>query len=110
VKLNTLKACRRHKTLIIGDSHVRDLSEKIGNCLDNSFSITGITKPNADLEAITPPIYLKTENLAKKDLLIIYGRTKYISRNETSEGLHSLKGLHKGLLNECYLTWSPSQM
>jgi hypothetical protein len=39
VKLNTSKntvmaACRKHKILIIGDSHARGLSEKICNCLD----------------------------------------------------------------------------
>ena len=42
VKLSTAKktvtlACRRHKLLIIGDSHVRNLSEKISNCLDDSL-------------------------------------------------------------------------
>ena len=35
---NTVKsACKKHKILIIGDSHVRGLSEKISNCLDDSF-------------------------------------------------------------------------
>jgi hypothetical protein len=71
VKLNTSKntvmpACRREKILIIGDGHVRGLSEKISNCLDNTFTVTGITKPNADIEAVTSPVHLKTENLTKK--------------------------------------------
>ena len=35
---NTVKsACKKHKILIIGDSHVRGLSEKISNCLNDSF-------------------------------------------------------------------------
>jgi hypothetical protein len=72
VKLNTLKktvtsARRRHKILIIGDSHVRGLSEKVSNCLDDSFSVTGITKPNADIEVITSPLHLIIDN-HKKDL------------------------------------------
>ena len=85
-------ACRRHKIVIIGESHVRGLSEKISSCLDDSFSVTGITKPNADIEAITSPLHLKTDNLTKKDLIIFYGGTKEISRNETKKGLCSLKG------------------
>jgi hypothetical protein len=70
VKLNTSKktvtsACRRHKIAIIGDNHVTGLSEMISNCLDDSFSAIGTTKPNADIEAITSPLHLKTDNLRK---------------------------------------------
>jgi hypothetical protein len=104
MKLNTTKktvtsACRRHKILIIGDSHVRGLSEKISNCLDDSFSVTGITKPNADIEAITSPLHLKTEGLTKNDLIIFYGVTKDISRNETKKGLRSLMGFAQRTIN-----------
>jgi len=77
VKMNTSKktvtlACRRHKIVIIGDSPVRGLLEKISNCLDDSFSVIGITKSNADIEAITSPLHLLTNNLPKKDLIIIW--------------------------------------
>jgi hypothetical protein len=47
--------CNRQKLLVTGDSHVRGLSEKISNCLDDTFSVFGVTKPNADIEAITLP-------------------------------------------------------
>lgn len=47
------------------DSHVKDLSGKISNSLDDSFSVTGITKPNACTETVTFPLHLKTENLTK---------------------------------------------
>jgi len=83
--------CKRHKILVIGDSHVRGLSEKISNCLDDTFSVFGITKPNADLETITSPIHLKTGNLTKEDLIIFLGGTKDISRNEAKKGLRSLR-------------------
>jgi hypothetical protein len=82
VNLDTTKktvtsSCRRHKILIISDSHVRGLSEKISNCLDDSFSVTGITKPNADMEAVMSPLHLKTETLTKEDIIIFYGGTKW---------------------------------
>ena len=73
MKLNTSSACRRHKILIIGNNHIRGLSEKVSDCLDYSFGVTGIAKPNADMEASTSPLHLKTENLTKKDLIIFYG-------------------------------------
>jgi hypothetical protein len=48
--------------------------------------VTGITKPNADTETVTFPLHLITDNLTKKDLIIFYGGTKGIIRNETKKG------------------------
>jgi len=91
--------CKRHKILVIGDSHVRGLSEKISNCLDNSFSVFGITKPNADMETITSPIHLKMGNLTKEDLIIFLGGTNDISRNEAKKGLRSLRDFTQRTIN-----------
>jgi len=82
---------RRNKILIIGDSHGRGISERIRNYLNVPFNVTGITKPNANTESITSPSHFVAENLTKKDLLIFYGGTKDISRNEAIKGLRSLK-------------------
>jgi predicted phosphodiesterase len=104
-------SCRRHKILVISDSHVRDLSEKISNCLDNSFSVTGITKSNGDIEAITSLLHLKTENLTKEDLIIFCGGTKDISRNEAKKRDTLPKGVYtKDYECKCYLPWSPLQI
>jgi hypothetical protein len=89
-KTSVSSSCRRNKVLIIGDSHVRGLSEKIRNHLNIPLNVTGITKPNADAESITSPSHFVAENLTKKDLLIFYGGTRDISRNETSRGLKAL--------------------
>jgi len=82
---------RRNKIFIIGDSHVRGISERIHNYLTVPFTVTGITKPNANTESITSPSHFVAKNLTKKDLLIFYGGTKYVSRNEAIKGLRSLK-------------------
>ena len=77
----------RHKIFIIGDSHVRGLSEKVRNSLNDAFSVIGITKPNAVIEVITSPAHLIIDNLTKKDLIIFYGGTKGISSNDSKKGL-----------------------
>jgi hypothetical protein len=59
--------------------------------------VSGITKPNADTEAVTSPSHLKTEKLTKKDLLVFYGGTKDIAGTKQIEGYAPSKGLHKGL-------------
>ena len=69
--------CKRNKVLIIGDSHVRGLSEKIGNQLNTPCNVTGISKPSANAESVTSPSHFAAENLAKKrptDILRRYQR------------------------------------
>ena len=83
-------AYRNHKILINGDSHARGLSEKVRNSLNDVFSVTGVTTPNATTEAITSPLHLSIDNLTKSDLIVFYGWTKDISSNESSKGLRSL--------------------
>ena len=94
---------KRYKILLIGDSHARGLSEKISNCLDDSFRVFGIMKPNADIETITPPIHLKTGNLTKEDLIIFLGGTKDISRNEANKGVRSLKDFTQRTTNTNFI-------
>ena len=60
---------KKHRIVLIGDSHIKRCSEKISKVLDDSYNVTGITKPNANLEAITSPIDM-TIRLVKKKLII----------------------------------------
>ena len=97
-KLNTDKrdATRtyvKNNLLLLGDSHIKSLAERISCSLGNSFSITGITKPNANIKGITSPKYLTPANLTKHDMIIFCGGTRDISRNESNSGLRVSKEL-----------------
>jgi hypothetical protein len=87
----TQSKCKKHKILIIGDSHVIGLSEEIIDRLDDSYNVLGIAQPNADIAAITSQTYLQVEDLTKEDIIIFLGGTKDISRNESKKGLHVLE-------------------
>ena len=101
-------SCSRNKVLIIGDSHVRGLSEKIRNHLNIPFIVSGITKPNADTKSITSTSHFAAENLTEKDLLIFYGGTRDISRNETSIRLKALKAFaHRTIHTNVLLLEAP---
>jgi hypothetical protein len=49
--------------------------------------MTGITKPNANLEAITSPIDFNVDGYTKNDVLILSGGTVDIARNEINNGI-----------------------
>jgi hypothetical protein len=88
-----------HNLLLLGDSHTKGLAEKISHSLGNSFKITGITKPNADIKGIASPSHLSPTNLSKYDTFIFLGGTCDISRNEAKKGLTALKEFIKRASN-----------
>lgn len=92
-KKNKGEAYKYHKIVLIGDSHVRGLTEKVKDNLNDSFNLIGITKPNANIEAITSAQHLFTDNLVKKDFIIFCGGTRDISSNDSSRGLRSIINL-----------------
>jgi hypothetical protein len=51
----------------------------------------GLTKPNANLDIIISPSQFNIDNLSKKDVIIVCGETRDISRNETNKGLRCFK-------------------
>jgi hypothetical protein len=107
-KMLESSSSKRNKVLITGDSHVRGLSEKIRNHLNVAFNVSGITKPNADAKSVTSSLHFEAENLTKKDLLIFYGGTRDISRNETSKGLKALKAFaHRTIHTNVFLLEAP---
>ena len=69
------------------DSHIESCSEKISNLLGDSYNMTGITKPNANLEAITSPTDFNVDGYTKNDVLILSGGTVDIARNEINNGI-----------------------
>jgi len=67
--------------------------------LENSYSVIGITKPNANLSAITDLINLKTEKLMSKDAVILCGGTRDIATNEANIGLRHISQFAKCTAN-----------
>jgi hypothetical protein len=70
---------------------------------------SALQNPNADIEAITSAIHLKTGNLTKEDLIIFLGGTKDISRNEAKKKKTAFpKGFYtKNYEYKSNFTWSP---
>jgi hypothetical protein len=61
--------------------------ERISNLLGDSYSVIGITKPDANLKAVTSSFNLKTEDYTMNYVVVICGGTVDVGRNETDTGL-----------------------
>jgi hypothetical protein len=87
---------KRHRIVIIGDSHGRECASKISHNLYSDFEVQGIIKPNADLiMAITNTVKEEIKLLTKNDVVVIWGGTRDVGRNETSDGLKQLKDFYR---------------
>jgi hypothetical protein len=85
-----VSTAKKWRIVLIGDSHIKQSSSIIHNLLNDSYSVVGITKPNANLEAITSPLNFKAENYTRNDGVILCGGTTDVGGNETNNGLHHI--------------------
>jgi hypothetical protein len=81
---------KKHRAVLIGDSHIKRCSEKVSNLIDDSYNVTGITKSNANLVTITSPIDVNVDSYTKDDVLILSGGNMDVARNETNNCLRHL--------------------
>ena len=89
-QLSKTNGKNQRKVILLGDSHVSGCSEKLADLVGNSYSVIGITKPNANVKAVTDSINLKTEKLTRNDVVILCGGTRDIAKNEANIGLRHI--------------------
>ena len=86
---------KTHTVVLIWDCHRKGCAENITDLLDKSYSVIGITKPNANLEIITLSKNLKTEKLTREDITIICRGTIDVGSEKSLIWLHYLINLAK---------------
>jgi hypothetical protein len=78
---------KRKKIIIIGDSHARDCAREISNCLGKEFEVSGTVMPGAGLAHITTLAHGEIPNLTSDDVVVIWGGSNDVNKNETSLGI-----------------------
>jgi hypothetical protein len=64
-KKNISSLRRRHRIIIVGNSHGRDCASKVKCELDNIFEVQGVIKPGADLVTVTKTVKEEVKNVYK---------------------------------------------
>jgi len=76
----------QRKILILGDSHARGCAQEIQHNINRNFSVQGIVKPGAIVKDVSSPSNL-VKNLSSKDMVVIWGGTRDIGKNESTQAL-----------------------
>jgi predicted RNA-binding Zn-ribbon protein involved in translation (DUF1610 family) len=83
------KQKRKHKIIIVGDSHTRGFASNLKHNLSNDFDLNGFVKTGADINMITS-ITKNTKHLMFNDILVFWGSANDGSKNNSQDGLKSL--------------------
>jgi hypothetical protein len=88
-----------NKIIILGDSHARGCAQEVQHNLGHDFEVQGIVKPGADSEIIVNTSTKITGKLTKKDIVVVWGGTRDVGRNETGKAIHQIKKFVKKQTN-----------
>ena len=89
LKLNNLSTSRQI-ILLIGDSHVRNCAKYLQHNLDEDYEVSGFAKPGANMEEIVNTVRKDIQTLKKNDVVILWGGSNDVSKNNTSETIRQL--------------------
>jgi hypothetical protein len=81
---------KKQKIIIVGDSHTQVSASNIKYNLSDDFDIEGFVKPGVDITSLTSSVTEETKSLTFKDILVFWGGTNDVSRNDSQEGLRKL--------------------
>jgi len=85
----------KHKVLIFGDSHARDSASRLQPYLGDNYSVTSFVKPGAPMEEILTTADELRTSVRREDILIVWGGSNNISKNNTQKAISSVSDFAK---------------
>jgi hypothetical protein len=62
-----------HKVIIVGDTHARGCASEVKQKLKTEYEVVGFTNPGSSMKDIKESVELKTAQLTKKDIIVLWG-------------------------------------
>jgi hypothetical protein len=84
---------KKHKILILGDSHARGCATEVKHYLSNEFEVCRTTISGAGMKAIKASADKKIHQLTQKDVMVLWGGSNDVARNNSTEGLKMISKL-----------------
>ena len=87
----------KHKIIVIGDSHARGCAAEIQLNLDEHFEVQGfviaivIVTPGTGVSTITTSAKSDIQHLSKQDVVVVWGGSTDVGKNETNKGINCIQ-------------------
>jgi lysophospholipase L1-like esterase len=82
---------KKHKVLIIGDSHARGCAAEINEVLEETYEVLGIVCPGAGVNFISTYTVNEIQQLTDNDVVIVWGGSNDVAKNETNCGIDKIQ-------------------
>jgi hypothetical protein len=90
LSVNTSKNKGNHTKLIIGYSHARECASKVKDNFHETYNVTGIVKPRANVITFRNSVKDTVLTLWNEDVLVFCGDANDVSKSNTKEGLRHI--------------------
>jgi hypothetical protein len=91
MKTRNKKEVVKKKIILIGDSHIKGYASQLASHFDKKFVVMGIVMPGVRLQNIVKLWEQEVSSLTKDDIVILWGGSNDVAKNETTKGLNHLK-------------------
>jgi hypothetical protein len=81
-----------HKVMVIGDSHARGCAAELRVNLRKDHAIQGLVYPGAGINMISTSVGADIKQLSKQDVIIVWGGSRDVGKNESKQGINRLQG------------------
>ena len=81
---------KQHKVIVVGDSHARKCASEVSQLLNNDFEVLGFVNPGSEMKYIKDTSRVKLQQLSKKDMLVLWGGSNDIAKNNSIVGMRHL--------------------
>ena len=85
----------KHNVVIIGDSHARGSASRLQHNLGKDYVVSSFVKPGAQMKFITTTANEERKSLKSEDVLVIWGGSNNISKNNMREAISNVSELVK---------------
>jgi len=79
---------KKHRIIVIGNSHARGCAAEIKSNLDEDFEVKGFLNPGTELNSIITSAKRDIQQLSKQDVVVVWGGSKDVGKNETKQGIN----------------------
>ena len=81
----------KHRIIVTGNSHARGCAAEIKLNLDEGFEAQGFVIPGTGVNTITSSAKTDIQHLSKQDVVVVWGGSKDVGKNETKKGINCIQ-------------------
>ena len=85
----------KHNVVITGNSHARGSASRLQHNLGKDYVVSSFVKPGAQIKVITATANEERKSLKSEDVLVIWGGSNNISKNNMREAISNVSELVK---------------